>query len=212
MWIMNLEWPITALYLGPVALWLHHRPLPEMTKRKSTQRQLPTRSHSRSESPDRIQTALAGFHCGAGCTLGDVMGEFGVVAFGLTFAQEFGWRLIIDFILAYLLGIAFQFFTIAPMRGFVFGEGLKAVRADTISITLFEIGMFDWMALTYFVLFPSPHLRPTQAVFWFMMQIAMIAGFITSYPANRWLIGKGWMEKMPQREEKYRASQDLRAA
>jgi len=35
-----------------------------------------------------------------------------------------------------------------------------------------------------------------MAVFWFMMQIAMIAGFFTSLPANAWLIRKGWQEKM----------------
>ena len=57
--------------------------------------------------------------------------------------------------------------------------------------------MYAWMALTYFVLFPAPHLHPGSAVFWFMMQIAMIIGTITALPANEWLIRKGWKEKMP---------------
>ena len=34
-------------------------------------------------------------------------------------------------------------------------------------------------------------LSKTNPVFWFMMQIAMIAGFLTSYPVNRWLVRKG---------------------
>ena len=54
------------------------------------------------------------------------------------------------------------------------------------------------MAITYFWLFPSLHLKPNMAVFWFMMQIAMIAGFLTALPANAWLIRKGWKEKMPK--------------
>lgn len=29
-----------------------------------------------------------------------------------------------------------------------------------------------------------------------MMQIAMVAGFITSYPVNWWLVSKGIKEKM----------------
>ncbi|MGI9075432.1 MAG: DUF4396 domain-containing protein [Bryobacteraceae bacterium] len=29
-----------------------------------------------------------------------------------------------------------------------------------------------------------------------MMQIAMLAGFFTSYPVNRWLVNKGIKEKM----------------
>ena len=30
------------------------------------------------------------------------------------------------------------------------------------------------------------------------MQIAMIVGWATAYPANRWLLQQGWKEKMPQ--------------
>jgi Domain of unknown function (DUF4396) len=32
--------------------------------------------------------------------------------------------------------------------------------------------------------------------FWFMMQIAMICGFLTAYPVNWWLIQTGIKEKM----------------
>ncbi len=32
--------------------------------------------------------------------------------------------------------------------------------------------------------------------FWFMMQIAMICGFLTAYPVNWWLIRTGLKEKM----------------
>jgi hypothetical protein len=39
-------------------------------------------------------------------------------------------------------------------------------------------------------------LPKTAPVFWFMMQIAMIAGFLTSYPVNCWLIHKGIKESM----------------
>lgn len=85
------------------------------------------------------------------------------------------------------------------MRGLSFGKGVAAAaKADTLSITLFEVGMFGWMAIAYFLLFPAPHLDPGMAVFWFMMQIAMIAGFFTAIPANAFLIRKGWKEKMPQ--------------
>lgn len=85
------------------------------------------------------------------------------------------------------------------MRGLSFGKGLiAAIRADTISIGLFEARMFAWMAITYDWLFPSPHMEPGMAVFWFMMQIAMVAGFLTALTADAWLNRKGWKEKMPQ--------------
>jgi hypothetical protein len=48
------------------------------------------------------------------------------------------------------------------------------------------------MALVYFVFFPNPHLSPLEPGFWFMMQIGMVVGFLTSYPMNRWLITVGW--------------------
>lgn len=47
-----------------------------------------------------------------------------------------------------------------------------------------------------FVLFPSSPLHPTSPVYWFLMQIGMIPGFITSWPANVWLIRRGIKEAM----------------
>lgn len=115
---------------------------------------------------------------------------------------ELGTRLLLDFLLAWLIGIVFQYFTIVPMRGLRFGKGLlQGIRADTLSIVAFQIGMSVWAALVYFVLFPGPHLRVNEAVFWFMMQIGMIVGFMFSYPANVFLVKSGWKEKMPQTPE-----------
>lgn len=54
------------------------------------------------------------------------------------------------------------------------------------------------MTLTHDVLFPDPHLKPSEAVFWFMMQVGMILGFFASYPINSLLLKIGWKEKMPQ--------------
>jgi hypothetical protein len=199
MWIMGLVWPITALYMGPFVVYMYSRSLSVLEKKPLTPQMKAMQERFKDTPPTMFQNSVAVFHCGAGCTIGDVVAESIVPALGLIFAGEFGSKIILDFVFAYILGIAFQYFTIAPMRGLSFGKGLvAAARADTISITLFEIGMFAWMAITFFLLFPSPHLDPRMAVFWFMMQIAMIAGFFTSLPANAWLIRKGWKEKMPQ--------------
>ena len=56
--------------------------------------------------------------------------------------------------------------------------------------------LFGWMALTFFVFFPNPHLKPDHAAYWFLMQVGMILGFLTSFPANRWLITRGIKEGM----------------
>jgi hypothetical protein len=51
------------------------------------------------------------------------------------------------------------------------------------------------MAISTFLIF-GRRLDKAGTVFWFMMQIAMCCGFITSYPVNWWLIRKGVKEPM----------------
>lgn len=103
---------------------------------------------------------------------------------------------IADFIFAYAFGIAFRYFTIAPMRGLSFGKGLvAAIRADMFSLSAWQIGMYTFMAIAHFLTFREG-LQTDTYEFWFMMQVAMICGFATSYPVNWWLLRKGIKEKM----------------
>jgi hypothetical protein len=82
------------------------------------------------------------------------------------------------------------------MRNLSGWDGIKAaLKADTVSLVAFEIGMFAFMAFSSQVLF-HPKLEPTQPVYWYMMQIAMLVGFLTAYPANWWLIKKKLKEAM----------------
>lgn len=179
MWIMNLVWPITGLYFGPVAVWwywkLGHR------KRAFWQ-----------------TVVVEATHCGAGCTLGDVIAEFVIYGAGISIVA--GSPLLTnyagDFALAYVFGIAFQYFAIAPMRGLSFLPGLwAAIQADSLSLTAFEIGLFAWMWVM--TQLPFHHaLTPFQPAYWFLMQIGMMIGFATSYPANWFLVVKGIKEPM----------------
>jgi Domain of unknown function (DUF4396) len=203
MWIMNLVWPITALYLSVFALWGYFRIGRGMTKgaapgMSQEQMQQMTPGISAPEDPTWQQVAISDSHCGAGCVLGDIVAEFSLFALGWTlFGEMLYAEFAGDLLLAWLFGIFFQYFVIAPMRNLSLREGLiSAVKSDTLSILTFEIGLFSWMALTYFVFFPKPHLQPTQAGYWFMMQIGMVLGYLTSYPMNRWLIKAGWKEAM----------------
>ena len=82
------------------------------------------------------------------------------------------------------------------MLGLSFRKGVvAAAKADVLSLTAFEVGLFGWMAVMSFVLFPSP-LHPDTAAYWFLMQIGMIIGFATAWPANVWLIRRGIKEAM----------------
>ncbi|MBV9336759.1 MAG: DUF4396 domain-containing protein [Solirubrobacterales bacterium] len=96
-------------------------------------------------------------HRGAGCTLGHINGAWVVFAVswklpGLTLPGEY----IADFTRAFALGILFQYFSIAPMRKLGPREGIvAALKADTLSLTAFEVGLFGWMAVIQLVLFTA---------------------------------------------------------
>jgi hypothetical protein len=130
--------------------------------------------------------------------LGDIIAEFAVFGLGASVAGlTLGAEYIGDYIAAVALGIIFQYYAIAPMRGLSMRDGLiAAAKADVASLTAFEVGLFGWMALMTFVFFPAPHLHPDSPVYWFLMQIGMIAGFFTAWPVNVWLIRSGIKEAM----------------
>lgn len=94
-------------------------------------------------------------------------------------------------------GVAFQFAAIKAMSHGSFGSTLaRAAKADVWSLSAFEIGLFAWMALMFWVFYPGPHLLPDHASYWFLMQIGMAVGLATSYPMNVLLIRRGIKEAM----------------
>jgi len=197
MWIMNVVWPMTGLYAGPLALWGYCR-----FGRAA-------HVHGTADRPFFASVGIGATHCGAGCTLGDIISEW--LCFGVpAVAVWFGWHTIfaekmfavwvVDYIFAFTFGIAFQYFAIVPMRGLSFWPGMAAaLKADTLSLTAWQVGMYGFMALAqylYFLPLLGKMLEVNTAEFWFTMQIAMLAGFLTSYPVNWWLIKVGIKEKM----------------
>jgi hypothetical protein len=126
------------------------------------------------------------------------MAEWVLFAVGVTIAGVALWpEYIADCALAFIFGIAFQYFAITAMRRLSVRDGvIAALKSDTLSVITFELGLFGWMALMFFVFFSKPHLKPDHAAYWFLMQVGMILGFLTSFPANRWLITRGIKEGM----------------
>jgi hypothetical protein len=216
MWIMNVVHPVTALYWGPVWLWAYvrwgrgmatgalRREADALARRGADPREL-TRAGTATDGAHlrRWNVANAVSHCGAGCTLGDIVGEWVLFAAGspaIGASGTLGPELIVDFALAWTFGVAFQYFTIVPMRpevGRLRGLWLAA-RVDTLSIVAFQVGLFGWMALSHFVLRDAP-LPVDTAAHWWMMQVGMVIGFFTAWPVNGWLVRRGWKEKMDRR-------------
>lgn len=209
MWIMNVVWPVTALF-GSVfwlaGYWVYGRlsAAERVQAAKRSHNALPAK-----QKPFAAMVGEAASHCGAGCSLGDICAEtvavlFPVVAVWLGWHSLFAEKVfavwVLDFIFAYAFGIIFQYFTIVPMRGLDFWNGIwAAMKADTLSLIAWQVGMYGFMAAAEFLIFRPDfgiRLYAGTVEFWFVMQLAMICGFLTAYPVNWLLIMAGLKEKM----------------
>lgn len=181
--VMEITWPVTALYLGPLGLLAYRafgRSGPRIARR---------------EKPFWQSVFVSATHCGGGCTLGDILsdnliGVSGLVIGGSSLLTMY----VCDFWAAYVLGLFFQYWPIRARAQLSRGQALiAAVKADTLSLIAFELGFFGWMALvrSFF-----PQLHSGSAVFWFFMQVGMAVGFVTTYPANWLLVRRGIKEGM----------------
>jgi hypothetical protein len=210
MWIMNVVWPAAALFGTLLVFWGYRR-----YGKLAAKSRVEVAMANGEEMPNKrltpfpIMVAKGTLHCGSGCTLGDICAEW--LAFAVpAIAVWLGWQTlfgekifavwILDFLLAFLFGIAFQYFTIKPMRQLKPAEGIvQALKADTLSLTAWQIGMYGFMAIANFVIFAQlleAKLKVNTFEFWFMMQVAMLFGFATAYPVNWWLISAGIKEEM----------------
>ena len=203
--VMNVVWPLTALYFSVFGLWAYfalgiRKTRSAQSNGKSSEDGMSAMGGHTQAPPTFAQIAEGTSHCGAGCTLADVGTEFALAATGFTLFGSMLWtEYLLDFVVAWIVGIAFQYFAIRPMRKDLspVAAVLAAVKADTLSILAFQVGMYLFMALVYFRLFPEPHhLTPFDPRYWLFMQVAMVCGFATSLPMNRLLIQLGWKEKM----------------
>ncbi len=148
------------------------------------------------EMPSRPKwqsVTLSSLHCGAGCTLADIIGSIllliiPVSLFGSSLIG--GW--VFTFILALITGVYFQFVAIKEMSDLPDSTIIvKALKADFLSLTSWQVGMYCWM---YLLMFHFEYITPDSTLtwkFWFAMQQAMLAGLVLAWPMNYILIKVG---------------------
>lgn len=201
--IMNAVWPITALYSGPLGLLAYFK-IARAEQKMAMPAAMPVAAGAgagsgmnmqmpaRQERPFWQRVLIGTTHCGAGCTVADIIGHtlilwFPVILFGRgVFAA---WTL--DYVLALIIGVLFQYAALQQMLKLPVGSLLtRAFKIDFLSLTAWQVGMYLWMGLVIFV-FVGREIPATRPLFWFMMQISMCIGFLTAYPVNWWLIQRG---------------------
>lgn len=186
--IMGIVWPLTMLWASWIGLIAYisfgrqkHKAEPMDMDHKMDM------PHSKWQG-----IALSTLHCGAGCTLADIIGESITAGLGLSLIT--GWSM--DYVLALMIGVYFQYMAIQQMGRLSPKMAIgRALKSDILSLTAWQVGMYGFMAI-YLTCFSESVINRASSEFWFVMQLAMIAGFILSYPMNILLIKIGLKHAM----------------
>ncbi len=131
-------------------------------------------------------------HCAAGDGIGIIAGAVIASYLSISGLLEFG--------LEYILGFAFgwAFFQAYAMKDMAGGSYTKSLRMsflpEFLSMNLLMTGMILTMSLM------KPRIEgsddPLRPEFWFVISMALIAGFIFAYPMNWWLVSNGMKHGM----------------
>ncbi|MFG2499383.1 DUF4396 domain-containing protein [Streptomyces sp. NPDC048441] len=127
--------------------------------------------------------AQATLHCLTGCAIGEVL--------GMIIGTALGWDNMRTMILAIIL--AFFFGYALTLRGILkagvdFRTAFRvALAADTLSIAVMEL--IDNGVIALWPGAMDAHL--SDAMFWWVLAIALAAAFVITTPVNKWMIGRG---------------------
>ncbi len=123
-------------------------------------------------------------HCVAGDGIGILAGAVLAATFGISGLAEAA--------LEYVLGFAFGWtiFQALFMRDMAGGSYLGALKSTFLSELLSMNLLMAGMMPTVMIL--RRHLpgadNPTTPIFWFVMSMGLLVGFIIAYPMNWWLV------------------------
>ncbi|NRQ51729.1 DUF4396 domain-containing protein [Aeromicrobium stalagmiti] len=158
----ELVWVCSALYLGPVALWLYGTAGRARTRNNLSAQDTPASSAT---------VSLPG---GAASAVAHLIGVPLVLASGLTIAGIDLWvMLLVIGALAMVLLFTFERTSVTGL------SAVTAAGAAVMTVLAFDIGMAGWMLLLHFTEYMPP---ASEGSFWFLMQIGIVLGLVTGYP------------------------------
>ncbi|GGK18937.1 membrane protein [Deinococcus malanensis] len=171
---MKPVWPVSALFLGPLAILLYAR---------WGRERRPAEGPARHSSMTRILLAL--LPGAAASTVAHLIGVPLVFSAGWTIAGEALWAVAL-FILILATLMLFMFEAAAA-------SGERAHRLATlflgafVTVLAFDVGMVGWMLYLHGTGLMQPI---TDVVFTAQMQVGMLLGMLTAFPVASWLIPK----------------------
>ncbi len=175
--VMKSGFVLLTAYTGPIGAFLYvlgcREPLPGL--------------HERYVAVRWRQVLGSTMHCVAGDGVGILAGA--VVASYFTLSRP------LEIVLEYGLGFVFGWtiFQALFMRDMAGGSYRRALGStflpEFLSMNLVMTGMLLISSLGRIAV--GIPFSPLTPVFWFVMSMALLAGFVTAYPMNWWLVARG---------------------
>ncbi|MDX8150205.1 DUF4396 domain-containing protein [Patulibacter brassicae] len=170
--LMAAIWPLSALYLGPLAIVL---------QRRDARR----RAAATSTSSDAEAGLALGLHGGVASGLAHIVGVPIVVLTGLTIAGFDMWAMVaIITVLATIMLVLFELAVVASPTD----RQASATRLRTaavialVTVVAFDVGMLGWMLVLHY----SENMpMATDVRFTFLMQVGLVLGTLTAAPIAR---------------------------
>lgn len=177
MGVMKLAWGLIVLYTGPVGLFVYllscRQPMPG--------------THEMYIAAHWKQSVGSLMHCVAGDATGIILGA--IITFHLGLPN--GLDLVFEYVMAFVVGLfVFQaLFMRSMFGGSYFTAVKKTFFSETVSMNFVMVGMIPVMAILRAKI-PGGD-DPGGLMFWGISSLATMAGGLTAYPVNSWLVGSG---------------------
>ncbi|MBA3476132.1 MAG: DUF4396 domain-containing protein [Actinobacteria bacterium] len=176
--VMKWGWVLVTLYTGPVGLAFYVLSCKEPAPGE----------HEEFIKPLWKQSLGSTIHCVAGDATG--------VIIAATVTAVLGFPMGVDIAVEYAFGFLFglTIFQALFMKDMLGGSYLKALKAsfmpEWLSMNMVMAGMIPTMV---FLMMGSDMraMWPGELLYWGVMSVAVMVGFVTAYPVNVWLVAKG---------------------
>src|SRR3979411_1901862 len=175
--VMKWGFILVTLYMGPLGLLMYV--LADKEPRPG--------EHEEFVKPLWKQGIGSTIHCVAGDATGIILAAVFTALLGL----PMGLDLIVEYLAGFAFGLfIFQSLFMKSMMGGTYWENVRrSFLPEFISMNFMMAGMAPVMSL----LMMGRDMRamvPTELLFWGVMSLGVIAGFIIAYPANVWMVAR----------------------
>ena len=176
--VMRWGFVLITLYMGPIGLLLY----------VMSDKEPKPGTHEAFVAPLWKQGVGSTIHCCAGDATGIIVAAAVTATLGLPM-----W---IDYIVEYVAGLSFGLFIFQAlfMRRIMGGTYLQNVRRSFLPELISMNAMMTAMAavMTYLMMGRDMRaMQPGELLFWGVMSLGVIAGFMLAYPFNVWMVAKG---------------------